>query len=247
MGREGIRMDSSKSFLRYEILADEEYDEINRRLAGLDTLGVIKWAYQSFGEEIVYSCSFGAEGVVLIDLISKVRPDAQVVFLDTDFHFRETYELIDIIREKYPKIRIDMVRPELTPQEQAEKYGDELWKHNPNLCCELRKIQPLRRVLTGYSAWISGLRHEQSPTRAHMRYVNRDDKFGSIKICPLIHWTWEEIWLYIRTYQLPYNPLHDQGYPSIGCEQCTRPVAKGNDQRSGRWAGMGKTECGLHQ
>jgi phosphoadenosine phosphosulfate reductase len=233
--------------LYYDGLQQEDYQSINRRLADKDTLDVIKWAYKTFGDDLVYACSFGAEGMVLIDLISKVRKDASIIFLDTHFHFRETYQLIETIRNKYPQLQIDAMQPDLTVKEQAERYGDELWKHQPDQCCNMRKIVPLQRGLSKAKAWITGLRREQSPTRANTQYVNQDNKFKSIKICPLIHWTWDDVWMYIKLHELPYNTLHDQGYPSIGCEHCTLPVEGNQDPRAGRWAGSNKTECGLHQ
>ena len=210
-------------------------------------LNVLKWSYEQYGEEIVYACSFGIEGIVLVDLISKVKPDATIVFLDTDVHFKETYETIDRVKEKYPQLNIIMKKPKLTLEEQAAEYGDKLWETNPNQCCQIRKLTPLNEVLSDSKAWISGLRHEQSETRKHVQFINRDEKFQSIKICPLIHWTWKDVWRYVTKHDLPYNPLHDQGYPSIGCSHCTKPAFDMNDLRSGRWQGTGKTECGLHE
>ncbi|UOQ46564.1 phosphoadenylyl-sulfate reductase [Halobacillus salinarum] len=207
---------------------------------------VLKWAYDSFGDSIVYACSFGAEGIVLVDLISKVKENARVVFLDTGVHFKETYELIDKVKEKYPKLQIEMKKPSLTIDEQSEKYGPALWERNPNQCCYLRKVKPLEEVLTGVPAWISGLRREQSPIRSKTDFINKDDRFKSLKVCPLIHWTWDDVWSYIRLNGLPYNELHDQGYPSIGCQPCTFPTGSLEDSREGRWSGFDKTECGLH-
>ncbi|MDX8288297.1 phosphoadenylyl-sulfate reductase [Metabacillus indicus] len=209
-------------------------------------LNVLNWAYGHYGEEIVYACSFGIEGIVLIDLISKVKPDASIVFLDTDVHFKETYETIERVKEKYPKLRITMKKPALTLAEQAEQHGDKLWETNPNQCCAIRKLQPLNETLSQSEAWISGLRREQSETRKHVQFINKDDKFQSVKVCPLIHWTWKDVWRYVHKNDLPYNPLHDQGYPSIGCFHCTQPAFSADDLRSGRWSGQGKTECGLH-
>ncbi|WP_047152219.1 phosphoadenylyl-sulfate reductase [Aneurinibacillus tyrosinisolvens] len=220
---------------------------LNQELNAKDTLDVLKWAYSTFGDEIVYACSFGAEGMVLIDLISKIRKDAKVVFLDTNVHFKETYELIKRVQQRYPSLRIELLQPGLSLEEQASRYGDELWKSKPDQCCALRKLAPLEKALSGARAWISGLRRDQSPTRKNTQYVNCDRKFSSIKICPLIHWTWNDIWKYITLLDLEYNELHDKGYPSIGCEHCTLPAANTDDMRSGRWAGFGKTECGLHQ
>lgn len=232
--------------LSYDVFTEERSNQINQQLAQLDTLDIIKWAYATFGDELVYSCSFGAEGIVLIDLVSKIRSNAKIIFLDTHVHFQETYDLIDRIRANYPSLQIDIIQPELSLQEQAEQYGEKLWLTNPNLCCQLRKVEPLAKALTGAKAWMSGVRREQSSTRAKLQYVNRDDKFRSMKICPLIHWTWDDIWTYIQGFDLTYNVLHDRQYPSIGCEPCTRPVAENEDSRAGRWAGSNKTECGLH-
>lgn len=209
-------------------------------------LRALTWAYEEYGEEIVYACSFGIEGIVLIDLISKVKADAKIVFLDTNVHFKETYETIEKVEKMYPQLQIELKQPHLSLEEQAKSYGEELWKSNPNQCCQIRKMNPLNEVLTGKIAWISGLRRQQSPTRAKTEFINKDDKFKSVKVCPLIHWTWKEVWQYVSKYDLPYNPLHDQGYPSIGCEKCTIPSWTQDDLRAGRWQGEQKTECGLH-
>ncbi|SDH41899.1 phosphoadenylylsulfate reductase (thioredoxin) [Alteribacillus persepolensis] len=234
--------------LTYKTADDHQLTEINEsELARKDALDVIRWGYKQYGDDLVYACSFGAEGIVLIDLISKIKADADIVFLDTDFHFKETYELIEKVKQKYPELNITMLKPDLTPEDQAEKEGDRLWESNPDRCCQLRKLNPLENTLNKYSAWMSGLRREQSPTRKNTQFVNKDQRFSSIKICPLIHWTWDDVWMYINTFELPYNPLHDQNYPSIGCMQCTNAVLEGEDLRSGRWAGQGKTECGLHK
>lgn len=209
-------------------------------------LNVLEWSFKEYGKDIVYACSFGIEGIVLIDLIAKVQPDAQIVFLDTDVHFKETYETIERVREKYPTLDIVMKKPALTLQEQAKQFGDELWKTNPNQCCKIRKLDPLNEVLSGAEAWISGLRHEQSETRKNVEFINKDNRFQSVKICPLIHWTWKDVWRYVSKHELTYNVLHDKGYPSIGCEHCTKPAFTADDLRAGRWQGQGKTECGLH-
>ncbi|SOC13119.1 phosphoadenylylsulfate reductase (thioredoxin) [Ureibacillus xyleni] len=209
-------------------------------------LNVLKWAYEHYGDDVVYACSFGIEGIVLIDLIAKVKPDAKIVFLDTDVHFKETYETIEKVKANYPELKIELKKPALTLEEQAQQYGEELWKTNPNKCCEIRKLVPLKETLTGAKAWISGLRRDQSETRANVNFINQDHKFQSIKICPLIHWTWKDVWRYVSKHNLTYNPLHDSGYPSIGCSHCTKPAFTMEDLRSGRWSGSNKTECGLH-
>lgn len=231
--------------LSYGNMNDRDLSNLNKKLNKEDALGIIKWAFQTFGNDVIYSCSFGAEGMVMLNLISKIRPDAKVVFLDTHFHFKETYQLIEEVQATYPELNIEKLPPTLTAPEQAEKYGDRLWERDPDRCCHIRKVLPLQNKLSAARAWFSGLRREQSPSRAKVQFVNLDHKFQSIKICPLIHWTWEDIWLYIDTFKLPYNPLHDQGYPSIGCEYCTFRTEI-NGSREGRWRGTGKTECGLH-
>ncbi|KIL51770.1 phosphoadenylyl-sulfate reductase [Jeotgalibacillus campisalis] len=208
---------------------------------------VLKWAYESYtDQEIVYASSFGAEAIVLIDLIAQIQPSAHIVFLDTDLHFQETYDVIAKMKERFPTLNIELNKPVLTLDEQREAYGSALWKRDPNQCCHIRKVLPLKEALGSKKAWISGLRREQSPTRASTEFINKDEKFKNIKICPLIHWTWEEVWSYIEARNLPYNVLHKQGYPSIGCLPCTSPVSLDGDSRAGRWQQNNKTECGLH-
>lgn len=208
---------------------------------------VLEWAYSTYPEEgIVYASSFGAEAIVLIDLIQQIKSDAHIVFLDTGLHFPETYEVIDKIEARFPNLRIERKQPELNLDDQAAQYGSALWKSDPGQCCNIRKVIPLRETLSAKQAWISGLRREQSPTRANTEFINKDDKFENIKICPLIHWTWDEVWSYIKERDLPYNTLHDQQYPSIGCFPCTQPAVTDGDSRAGRWTGSSKTECGLH-
>lgn len=207
-------------------------------------LHTLRRAFDIYGDRLLYACSFGVEGSVLLHLISRVKPNAEVLFLDTDFHFDETYDTIKRTEERYPQLDIKKKKPKLTVQEQEDVYGAELWKVSPDECCRIRKVEPLEEELGKVDAWISGLRREQSPTRAHVEYFNKDERFGIIKVCPLIHWTWEEIWSYVKKYDLPYNLLHDQSYPSIGCLHCTLPSKGGG--RDGRWQGSMKTECGLH-
>ncbi|MDR7078080.1 phosphoadenosine phosphosulfate reductase [Neobacillus niacini] len=233
-----------------EMLTYDKWDEgkiVSFMNTRPDFLDVIKWAYREYDDDIVYACSFGAEGIVLIDLISKVNKSAKIIFLDTELHFSETYELIEKVKKRYSSLKIEMIKPQHSLKDQEKWYGEELWKHNPNLCCHMRKVVPLKEALGEVKAWISGLRREQSLTRRNTQYLNKDDKFQKVKICPLIHWTSEDIMTYIDLNKLPYNPLHDKGYPSIGCAPCTKAVSDNGDSRAGRWAGQSKTECGLHE
>jgi phosphoadenosine phosphosulfate reductase len=135
----------------------------------------------------------------------------------------------------------------MTPEQQAEKYGAELWKSDPNACCNIRKVEPLTEILGKYDAWITGIRRDQAPTRANAKKVEYDAKFGLVKFNPLAGWTWDDVWAYIKENNVIYNPLHDNHYPSIGCSYCTRQVMPGEDPRAGRWSGNDKTECGLHK
>ncbi|WP_042350121.1 phosphoadenylyl-sulfate reductase [Bacillus massiliigorillae] len=205
---------------------------------------VLEWAYAQYGDQLLYACSFGVEGSVLLHLLSQVKPDAKVLFLDTGLHFKETYETIEKTKERYPLLRIEKKLPSLTVEEQSAQHGPELWKSNPDYCCQMRKVKPLEEELQKVDAWLSGLRREQSSTRQNVQFVNKDDRFQLIKICPLIHWTWDDIWAHVRKHDLPYNSLHDFDYPSIGCEPCTKAVT--TNSRDGRWQGQGKLECGLH-
>lgn len=206
---------------------------------------LLKFAVEAY-PNITFACSFGAEDVVLVDMLQKISPKTDIFYLDTDFHFKETYETRDRLAERYG-INFVQVKPMLTPEEQAAKHGDELWKSDPNACCNIRKVEPLTRILGQYDAWITGIRREQAPTRANAKKVEYDTKFGLVKFNPLASWTQDDVWNYIREHDVIYNPLHDQNYPSIGCAYCTRQVMPGEDPRAGRWSGHEKTECGLHQ
>ncbi|GIP30551.1 phosphoadenosine phosphosulfate reductase [Paenibacillus sp. J23TS9] len=206
---------------------------------------VIRVAVETF-PNLTFACSFGAEDVVLVDILQKVSPSTDIFYLDTDFHFKETYETKDRLESKYG-IQFVRVSPKLTTDEQAAQHGEELWKTNPNQCCNIRKVEPLTRILSQYDAWITGIRRDQAPTRANAKKVEYDHKFGLVKFNPIAEWTSDDVWKYIRDNQVLYNPLHDQNFPSIGCEHCTRPVNPGEDPRAGRWSDSEKTECGLHQ
>lgn len=206
---------------------------------------IIAYAAGNFSS-LTLACSFGAEDVVLVDMLHKISPKTDIFYLDTDFHFQETYETRDRLAKRYG-IQFIQVKPKLTPEEQAEAHGDELWKSEPNACCNIRKVEPLINVLGQYDAWITGVRRDQAPTRANTKKVEYDYKFGLMKFNPIASWTSEDVWNYIRSNNIIYNPLHDQNYPSIGCHYCTRQVMPGEDARAGRWAGSEKTECGLHK
>ena len=210
---------------------------------------VLAAAIERYGQKMVLACSFGAEDVVLVDMVHRINPEVPLFYLDTDFLFPETYATRDRIIERYQlkPAHVIQVKSLLTPQQQAESHGDALWASHPDQCCQLRKVEPLTRVLKGYDAWITGIRRDQAPSRANAGLIEWDEKFTLIKVNPLARWTWADVWSYIKVHEVPYNPLHDHNYPSIGCTYCTAPVASGDDPRAGRWKNFTKTECGLHK
>lgn len=227
-------------------LSSEELQKVRADFEGKPPAEVLKWALDTFHPQIALACSFGAEDLALVDMVTKVRPDARIFYLDTNLLFPETYAVCELIAAHYA-IKLERYATSLTLKEQARTYSDKLWQKDPDLCCNLRKVEPLKEALSKLDAWVTGIRRDQAPTRANAGIVEFDQKFNLIKINPLVSWTWEQVWKYIRENGVPYNTLHDQGYPSIGCEPCTKPVKPGEDPRAGRWSGQGKIECGLHQ
>lgn len=219
--------------------------EAAQSLTGQSPARILAWTFEKLGDQVTIASSFGLEDIMLIDLASRLTPKPDVFFLDTGVLFRETYQTVDGIVKRYP-IRLRAIYPDLTLDQQAEQFGEALWVRDPDACCHIRKVAPLNRALAGYQAWVTGVRREQNPTRAHTEPVEWDAKHGLIKINPLVMLTQDQVWDYVKCHQVPYNPLHDQGFPSIGCIPCTRAVKPGEDQRAGRWSGFDKKECGLH-
>jgi phosphoadenosine phosphosulfate reductase len=210
---------------------------------------VLEYALTTYSQRIVLACSFGAEDVALVDMMHRLDPTAPLFYLDTDFLFPETIDVRDRIIAHYSlkPVQVIQMKSLLTPDRQAVQYGPALWASKPDQCCELRKLEPLSRILANYSAWITGIRRDQAPTRAHAGLIEWDRKFNLVKVNPLARWSSEEVWMYLRLHEVPYNTLHDRNYPSIGCTHCTAPILPGDDPRSGRWKNFGKTECGLHK
>ena len=206
---------------------------------------VLCWGFGRFSPDIAVASAFGSEGMVLIDLASRVRSNFRVFTLDTGFFFPETYELIDRVEHRYG-IQVERCRSQLTPAQQESVHGPELWARDPDRCCAVRKVEPLRNKLQQLTAWVSAIRREQTAARAGSFKIEWDAKFELVKLNPLADWTSDAVWTYIRAHGVPYNPLHDRNYPSIGCTHCTRAVRPGEHARAGRWAGLQKTECGLH-
>lgn len=227
-------------------LSTKLLDSLNRQfeVAGPDQ--VLSWGYQTFGMKMVLGTGFGPSGMFLIYRLWELGIPIPIFYLDTHLLFDETYELRDRVEKRF-NIDITRVSTDLSLEEQAEKYGEKLWERNPNRCCHLRKVLPLRNYLSDKKAWITGLRRSQSENRRDTQFVEWDPENKVVKINPLANWTGDEVWNYIRGKGLPYNPLHDEGYPSIGCIPCTEVVDDTvDDERAGRWKGLEKTECGIH-
>jgi phosphoadenosine phosphosulfate reductase len=227
-------------------ISPEEADRLADELEDATAEEVLRRAVELFSPHIVLTCSWQKQSSVLVHMISEIAPDTRVVTFDTGVLFPETYETRDRLMERYP-LRFEAIEPELTLAAQAQAHGDALWERDPDACCGIRKVAPLERALDGMDAWITGIRREQSQTRQNARKIEVDPRRGVVKVQPLVAWTNRDVWRYIWRHSIPYNPLHDHGYPSIGCVPCTQSVNAGSDERSGRWRGTGKIECGLHR
>lgn len=207
---------------------------------------LLAWAAGRFAPRVVFATGFGPEGCVLLHLIASDALPIDVVTLDTGLLFPETVALWRRL-ERALGLSIRAVRPEQTVGEQAAGHGEALWARDPDRCCELRKVRPLRFALEGYDAWITSIRRDQTGARGAGAWVEDDARFGLVKVNPLLDWTAADVLAYVRRHDVPVNPLHARGYPSVGCVPCTTPVAPGEDARAGRWRGFAKTECGLHR
>lgn len=209
---------------------------------------ILEWVFKRYGDGVTLASAFGnTADAVLVDMVAKVAPGTEVFYLDTDFLFPETHDFIAKSREKYgDRIDLRMYKTDLTPEAQALEFGERLWERRPDQCCEIRKVEPIHQALEGKRAWITGIRRDQSETRANAPAVTWDGKFGLAKANPLVTWDEKRSWAYIFANDVPYNLLHDRNYPTVGCTNCTRAVMPGEDQRAGRWAGTDKVECGLH-
>ncbi|HEY6400713.1 MAG TPA: phosphoadenylyl-sulfate reductase [Blastocatellia bacterium] len=222
-----------------------EIKQLSRRFEAAGIEEILEWAAERFSPRLVMTSNFGAEGVVVIDHLARVAPRTPIIYLETGFQFAETDQLKERLRARYG-MNIVRRRARLTVEEQDRIHGERLYEREPDLCCRIRKVEPLAEALKGYNAWVAALRRDQSPTRANIGVVEWNARHGLIKINPLAAWTRQQVWDYIVSHELPYNPLYDDGYASIGCVPCTRRVAAGAHERSGRWDGEKKLECGIH-
>ena len=206
---------------------------------------ILSWAFDTFGNKVAIASAFGSEGMVLIDMAVGVRKDFRLFTMDTEFLFPETHTLMERIEQKY-EVKIERILPLLSPAETEQAHGAALWSRDPDQCCNLRKVEPLRRKLKELAAWITSIRRDQTLFRKSAGKVEWGEKFGLVKINPIADWTSKQVWRYLFEHGVPYNSLYDRNYSSIGCTHCTRAVLPGEDPRSGRWPGLAKTECGLH-
>ncbi|HUR95126.1 MAG TPA: phosphoadenylyl-sulfate reductase [Gemmatimonadales bacterium] len=211
---------------------------------------IVAWTLRRFeGRNLVLTTSFGMEGCALIDMVARHGVTVPVVYLDTMFLFPETYALRDRMAARYPHLRFENRGTTLTPQAQADRFGPELWRRDPDRCCALRKVEPMRQALAGVEVWLTGLMRSQGGARSALRELQWNESYELVQVNPLAGWDRRRVWDYVVTHEVPYNELHERGYPTLGCTHCTVAVAgvgAGDYTRAGRWAGSPKTECGLH-
>jgi phosphoadenosine phosphosulfate reductase len=232
------------------MLTPAEVQSINDRFAARPTVELLRWAWDHFGERAAIGTSFQGAGLVMMHLAREDHLPFPIFTLDTGLLFPETRALKQRL-EAFMGCQIESLTPDLSVDEQAAALGPELWKRDPDLCCTQRKVLPLRQKLAGLDCWITGVRRQQTESRAQVRLVEvyvMDESIGReiVKLNPMAHWTRKSIWDYLKEHHVPYNPLHDQGYRSVGCQPCTRRSGVGEDERAGRWTGFEKTECGIH-
>jgi phosphoadenosine phosphosulfate reductase len=226
-------------------LSREEVEELAAGLEPRPAEQVLEWAADRFAGRVVLTCSWQMTSSVLVHMAHRIGANLRLVELDTGLLFPETYAVRDALVQRYG-LTVERIVPHQTVEEQEAAHGPALWERDPDRCCALRKVEPFERALSGMEAWVTGIRRAQSPTRAQARKVELDEARGLVKVQPLAGWSDDDVRAYLAVNDVPYNALHDQGYPSVGCIPCTRPVAPGEDPRAGRWSGSGKTECGLH-
>lgn len=223
----------------------EELARKSRELENSSPQQILRWATARFAPHFTMATAFGPEGMTLIHMLAEIAPATPIFNLETGYQFAETLELRERVKQRYG-IEVELRRPQLTVEQYEEKHGGPLYRTNPDQCCGDRKLRVLEQAIEGMHAWASAIRRDQSPDRAKARIVGWDQKFRLVKVSPLANWTKKQVWDLIVKEDIPYNELHDQGYPSIGCWPCTRRVLLGEDERAGRWSGSQKTECGLH-
>ena len=222
-----------------------EIQQKNAELESATPQEILRWSLSRFAPKFTMATAFGPEGMVILHMLSEIDQSTPVFNLDTGYQFKETLELREEVIRRYG-MTVELKRADTTVEEYEKLHGGPVYRDNPDQCCFHRKVQVLEKAVIGYHAWASAIRRDQSPDRANAPIVGWDKKFGLVKVSPLANWTKPMVWKFITDHNVPYNPLHDQGYTSIGCFPCTRAVTAGEDERAGRWSGFAKTECGLH-
>ena len=217
---------------------------LNKRFEHSSAKEILRWAWDTFGPKAAASSSFQTQSMPLLHLIAQVCPEMPVIFLDTGFHFPETLAFRDELQARFG-LNLIIARPSIEKNQLIAQYGEGLYRRDPDLCCYINKVEPMRRALSGFQAWISGVRRDQTVNRQNLPVLEAQTT-GPLKIYPLLEWTRQQVYEYIDQHQLPSHPLSAMGYSSIGCAPCTRPTLPGESERDGRWSGTDKTECGLH-
>ncbi len=226
-----------------ELLA--ELAAASQELESATPQAILRWAVERYAPKFTMATAFGPEGMTIIHMLAEIAPETPVFNLDTGYQFKETLELREEVKRRYG-MAVEMKQPAMTVVAYEAANGGPVYSHDPNRCCFDRKLSVLQRAAEGFDAWASAIRRDQSPDRAKAPIVGWDKKFGLVKVSPLANWTKKDVWSLINEADIPYNPLHDQGFTSVGCWPCTRSVLPGEDERAGRWSGFAKTECGLH-
>jgi phosphoadenosine phosphosulfate reductase len=224
-------------------LSPQDWEQLNQRLEARTPQEILEWAWDSYGPNVAATSSFQSQSVPLLHMIAEVTPEMPVFFLDTGFHFPETLAFRDQLVKEWG-LNVRVIKPDIGHDGFQRQYGD-LYRTDPDMCCYINKVEPLRKARRELRGWISGIRRDQTEQRRDTPVIAPVSD-GQVKICPMVRWTRRDVWQYISRHHLPTHPLMKEGYLSIGCAPCTRPVGEGEDERSGRWAGQNKTECGLH-
>jgi phosphoadenosine phosphosulfate reductase len=237
--------ETAEGKLVYSPELQAELDAASQQLETASPEEILRWAVDHYAPKFTMATAFGPEGMILIHMLAEVAPETPIFNLDTGYQFAETLELREEVKRRYG-IEVELKKPELTVEQFEQANGGPIYRTDPDRCCFERKIKVLQQSSVGMHAWSSAIRRDQSPDRAKAPIVGWDKKFGLVKISPLANWSKKLVWNFITQHNVPYNPLHDSGYTSIGCWPCTRAVGIGEDERAGRWSGTAKTECGLH-
>lgn len=219
-------------------------DKANHKLKHASVEKVLEWTFETFQDDVAITTAFGYSGMALLHHAIKINPDLKVYFIDTGFHFKETLQFCERVTESM-NLNIEVFKPEINKRQLKRKLGEEPYHTNADLCCHYNKVEPLLRFIHNQDVWLSGIRRDQSNTRADIEVIELDGR-GLVKVSPFCRWSKKKTWKYIHENNVPYHPLHDKGYPSVGCEPCTHPVTEGGDERDGRWPFMQKLECGIH-